>query len=125
MDTFRFRDWEVYRNARDLRRRLLSVARTFLPSYERFELASQLRRALSSIILNIAEGAYRSSDRDFAVFLNRAGASAYEVVALLDLFVDEEYLTEGDATAWRKEVDAVVRQLGALQKHVLRASSSS
>ncbi len=124
MTKFRFQEWDVYRDARGFRQRMLREVVKKLPSLEKFELASQLRRALYSIVLNLAEGAYRSSDRDFAVFLNRSGASVYEVVAILDLFLDDGYIAPDEHQRWLREADGIVRQLGAFQKHALSSSSS-
>lgn len=49
------------------------------PADERYGLTSQLRRASVSVPSNIAEGAGRSSDKEFARFLSIANGSAYEV----------------------------------------------
>jgi four helix bundle protein len=46
-------------------------------------LADQLRRASTSILLNIAEGSGAESDKEFARYLYLARKSLYEVVAIL------------------------------------------
>jgi hypothetical protein len=50
-----FKDLEVWRTARELRRELYDMAKG-LPDIEKFSLASQIRRAAVSVTANIAEG---------------------------------------------------------------------
>ena len=50
-----------------------------LPTHERFALGDQLRRAVTSIPSNIAEGTGRSTQRDFCSYLDRALGSAREI----------------------------------------------
>lgn len=82
---FRFRKFPVYQDARKFAKEIKEFSRNKLPDDEKFELRSQLWRALNSLVLNIAEGADRSTDKDFAHFLNQAHSSLNEVVACLDL----------------------------------------
>jgi four helix bundle protein len=55
---------------------------SILPREEQCALSNQLRRAMDSVILNIAEGSYRKSDKDFAHFL----LSAEELVKQISAF---------------------------------------
>lgn len=56
-----------------------------LPSYERSGLADQLRRASTSILLNVAEGTGAGSGKDFLRFLKVSRKSLYETIAILKL----------------------------------------
>ena len=56
-----------------------------LPSDEKFGLNSQIKRCSISIPSNIAEGAGRSSNKEFKHFLSIANGSAYELQTQLIL----------------------------------------
>lgn len=69
-------------------------ATTPFPKEELFGLTGQIRRATASIPTNIAEGCGRSTDQDFARFLQIAFGSACEVEYQLILARDLKYLSE-------------------------------
>lgn len=56
-----------------------------LPDAERYNLAAQLRRAVTSVPLNIAEGSGCRTDAEFVRFVGYAYRSLKEVVAGLEL----------------------------------------
>ena len=56
-----------------------------LPEQEKYNLASQLRRAVTSAPLNIAEGCGARSNTEFGRFLGFAYRSLKEVVTALEL----------------------------------------
>jgi four helix bundle protein len=56
-----------------------------LPEQEKYNLASQLRRAVTSGPLNIAEGCGAASNMEFGRFLGYAYRSLKEVVTALEL----------------------------------------
>jgi four helix bundle protein len=56
-----------------------------LPDVERYNLTAQLRKAVTSVPLNIAEGAGCTTNGDFARFLGHAYRSLQEVVTGLEL----------------------------------------
>ena len=64
------------------------------PKEEIFGLTSQIRRASSSIGINIVEGCGRGSDEDFKRFLRNASGSAFEVEYILLLSKDLNYISE-------------------------------
>lgn len=90
-----------------------------LPDDERSGLASQWRRAASSVVLNIAEGASRPGKKEFRRHLGVARASLDEIEAIMDLVVGLAYLQREDvakASAVRDEcartVFGLMRKLG-------------
>ncbi len=56
-----------------------------LPEQEKYNLTSQLRRAVASAPLNIAEGCGTASNTEFGRFLSYAYRSLKEVVTALEL----------------------------------------
>lgn len=84
------------------------------PKDELFGMTSQLRRASTSIPINIAEGCGRRSDAEFAYFLNVAAGSASEVEEELLLSFDLEFLDSKTYQQLDKEVKEIKAMLGAL-----------
>lgn len=117
---FRFREFKIYNDARKFAKELKDLSKQKFPKEERFGLTSQLWRALDSIILNIAEGAGRGTDKDFALFLNRAHTSLNEVVSCLDVALDNKYIAPEEHGKHLEEAADLVDQLTAFRKTLLR-----
>ena len=77
-------------------------------------MTSQLRRASTSIPINVAEGCGRRSDAEFADFLNIAAGSASEVEEELLLSYDLEFLDKEPFLQLDKEVKEIKAMLGKL-----------
>jgi four helix bundle protein len=73
-----FTDLEVWKAAQELRTHIYRLAQG-LPDFEKFGLATQLRRAAVSVTANIAEGFGRYSYQENAQFCRQARGSAYEL----------------------------------------------
>jgi len=71
--------------------RIYAVTRSF-PAAEQYALTNQLRRAATSVPLNIAEGNTKRSSKDKAHFLDIAHASLEEVHCEARLARDLEYV---------------------------------
>jgi len=79
------------------------------PAEEKFGLVSQLNRAAVSISSNIAEGASRSTNKDFRRFLEIAIGSAFELESQIILASKLKIVTES-------EVAELLAALNELQK---------
>ena len=88
-----YEDLEVYKRGYRLAIQIHKLTQSF-PEHERYELGSQLRRAAVSIPLNIAEGYGRKkSAAEFKHFARMALGSCNEVIVLLKLAKDLQYIT--------------------------------
>jgi four helix bundle protein len=87
-----------------------------LPSTERSGLADQWRRAASSVVLNIAEGASRRGNKEFRKHLGIARASLDEVEAIIDLAVGLDYLKREDVTKASAVRDECARTVFGLMR---------
>lgn len=114
--SFKFRKWRIYSEARGLRKEVIREIVSQIPKEEKFGLISQLRRALTSIVLNIAEGAYRESDKDLAHFLNQAETSLNEVVSCFDICYDDGYISVEDVDRFSEKAENLVNQIIAFRK---------
>ncbi|MEO7922962.1 MAG: four helix bundle protein [Chitinophagaceae bacterium] len=98
---FRFEELRVFHQAADLSNEIHMLVKTF-PIEERFSLASQMKRAADSVVLNIAEGSTGQSIPEFKRFLDIALRSAIEVVACLYLAQKRKYI---DVIIYKKYYD--------------------
>src|ERR1700752_1958824 len=104
-----YRDLKIYKRAYHAALEIHRITLKF-PGFERLELGSQLRRAATSIPINIAEGygRKRSAD-DFKRFLVIAMGSANEVSVELALARDLGYLDKKVYEELESECDQVGR----------------
>lgn len=91
-----FRNYKVWQDAVDYATKVYKVTAD-MPWFEKKGLCDQLQRAVVSISSNIAEGAARSSDADFAHFLDFALGSAFEVETQLLIARNVGYIKNANA----------------------------
>jgi four helix bundle protein len=104
-----FEDMETYRKAREFRKAMYAVTRK-LPAHEKFELASQIRRAAVSLTNNIAEGHGRYHFLDQIKFQLQARGSLMELMDDLNICDDENYVSANETTEL-KNIATEVHQL--------------
>ena len=117
----RFTELDVWKRGHALTLAVYRLSAKF-PSEERYGLTSQLRRAMSSVPINIAEGSKRSSNRDYARFLNIAESSLVEAEYELMLAKDLGYISGEALDPILKDIDVLARMLNSLRSKVDAAS---
>ena len=76
-----------------------------------------MRRAAVSISLNIAEGAGRESDSEFARFLDIALGTTYESIVALLIAQRLDYCGLKESNALVEQAEEIARMLTGLIKH--------
>lgn len=111
--TRNFRKYPVYQIAVEYATYIYQVT-SKMPWFEKKGLCDQLQRAVVSISSNIAEGAARPTDADFAHFLDTSLGSAYEVETQLTIARNVGYLDEDTFLDMNKRLQSIEKQLTAL-----------
>jgi len=86
-----YKELKVWKKALSLATDIYKSTAEF-PQSELYGIISQMRRCAVSISSNIAEGAGRSSNKDFARFLHIANGSSYELETQLIISKNLGYL---------------------------------
>ena len=92
---YKFQKLEVYQLALDYLDLIYSLCKK-LPEDERYNLIGQIKRAGTSIVLNIAEGSTGISNQEQKKFLNIAIGSFLESVACSDIIERRNYLSKDE-----------------------------
>jgi four helix bundle protein len=118
MEGYKFQKLEVYQLALAYVDTVYNLCQ-LLPESEKYNLASQLHRASTSIVLNIAEGSTGQTDAEQSRFLGLALRSYLETVACTDLIEHRAYFTVEELLEHRKQGHQLFIKLSAFRK-VLR-----
>jgi len=81
---YNFENLKIYHLANSFVLEIYELAKKF-PKEEMFGLTSQIKRAVISVVLNIAEGSGKNTKKDFAKFISQSVGSLVEVKACLIL----------------------------------------
>jgi len=87
----RYRDLLIWQKSLSLIKEIYTEAEK-LPKTEEYNLKHQLKRAVVSVALNIAEGKNRRTSKDFINFLNISKGSLAETEAVLLICEELKYL---------------------------------
>ena len=112
----RFEDIQAWQRARALNRKIYGVTGKGAFSKD-FSLKDQIRRAAISIMLNIAEGYARRSNKEFKQFLFIAHGSAAEVQSALYIALDQNYMAEIDFNVLYQDVEEISKMIAGFSKY--------
>lgn len=108
-----FHNYKVWQDAVDLATLVYNTT-SKLPWFEKKGLCDQLQRAVVSISSNIAEGAGRPTDADFAHFLDQSLGSANEVETQLLISKNLRYISEEQFCQLTNNLINIQKQLTGL-----------
>ena len=112
---FRFRDFPIYSELRQFIKGIY-ILNSKLPQKENYGLASQLRRAATSALLNLTEGSMKKSDKEFNRFLLISIGSIIEIVAILDICLDQKYISSLIHKQYLIKCETLVKKLYSFRK---------
>jgi four helix bundle protein len=118
-----FRKLEVYQEAVAWTAHVYRFT-AMLPASERWGLTSQIRRCAASVPANIAEGAGRGGDREFARFLRIAIGSLCEFESHLDVSEACDLTTAGATRQLRDRSRTLTKRIKVLERAVAARSSN-
>jgi four helix bundle protein len=116
-----FKELKVWQLSRTLVKEVYEVTAEF-PATEKYGLISQLRRCVVSIPANIAEGAGRNTDKDFAHFLNISLGSAFELDTLLILSFDLKLISDIQLSLVSNKISEIQKMTHGLIKTLRQES---
>jgi four helix bundle protein len=117
MAAHKFRELKVWQRSIAFVARVYKVSAAFPPA-EQFGLTSQLRRAATSIPLNIAEGAGSGTDSEFRRFLRISFRSTYEVMTILEVASTLGFVQEPAHGELAQEADELAAMLYSLIERI-------
>jgi four helix bundle protein len=117
----KFEDIEAWQKARELAKTIYGA--TAAGRFARdFNLRDQIRRAVVSVLSNIAEGFERGGDKEFIQFIAMAKGSSAEVRAQLYVALDQGYIDQEIFDPLSDSAIQINKMLSGLMKY-LRSSN--
>ena len=111
-----YEDLEVYKRSYRISIEMYRETMNF-PPQEMYGLTSQIKRAATSIPLNIAEGyAKRESGAEFKRFLLMSIGSCSEMIVLLDMSRDLGFMNSDVVEKWKAEYVEIRKMLTVLRE---------
>ena len=121
---FAFERLEVWQLARKFFKQAYALIDTF-PSSERYNLVDQIRRAATSIALNLAEMTSRSSYKEQAHYSEIAYGSTIEVYCALLLSYDLGYIDEQLLEELKEKISELSNKINALKNSQYQRAEQS
>ncbi len=117
-----FEDLNVWQEATKLRRMIMKIIK-MLPSFELYELASQMRRASRSVTHNIAEGYGRYHYQENIQFCRTSRGSAYELLDQIITAMDEEYISNEEFAIAKDQILTTIKLLNGYISYLSKAKA--
>ena len=119
-----FEELEVYKAAREFRKKIYQSARN-LPRDEEFNLKPQMMRAAVSLTNNIAEGHGRYHYQESIQFCRHSRGSLSELIDDLNVCLDEKYFSEDSIQRLKEEAYDVIKILNGYVAYLKKRKEST
>ncbi|MEO9482305.1 MAG: four helix bundle protein [Ekhidna sp.] len=117
-----FRKLDVWEKSMQLATNIYDLTSEY-PDTEKYGLISQMRRSSISIPSNIAEGAGRSHNKEFAQFLSISMGSAFELETQLLLSIRLNLVKKENVKHILDELESVCKMLNVLKQRFTKIQS--
>jgi four helix bundle protein len=112
-----FETLEVWKMARELRKEIASLVKTF-PQEEKFRLVDQIVRSSRSVTANIAEGYGRYHYQENIQYCRQARGSLFELLDHLCVALDEQFIPLNLFNDLKTKTFRVIKILNGYINHI-------
>jgi four helix bundle protein len=113
-----FRKYDIWIDSMELVDAVYTFVKAF-PNTKKYGLRSQITRSAVSIPSNIAEGASRNSEKDFARFLEIALGSAFELETQLIIAERRKYISTTHLEESILKLTSLQKRIYALRRKII------
>jgi four helix bundle protein len=113
-----FRELKIWKNAIEVSVEIYQLVIQF-PQIEKYNLSSQMRKSAVSIPSNIAEGAGRTTDKDFVRFFGIAFGSSFELHTQIIISYKLKLISDIDFKTLDNSLDEIEKMIWGFQKKLL------
>jgi len=121
---YSFEDLEVYKAAREYRKRIYQLARR-MPEEEKYGLQAQMRRAALSLTNNIAEGHGRFHYQENIQFLRQSRGSLEELMDDLNACLDEQYAPKEELEVLKDDAYRLLKRINGYAAYLRKRKNSN
>ena len=117
-----FEEIEAWQKARELTNKIYEItcSDNFVND---FTLKGQIRKASISIMLNIAEGYARRSNREFKKFLNYAHGSCAEVQSAIYIALDQKYISKDKFNNIYESIEEISKMINSFSIYLFNKAA--
>ena len=108
--TLPFKTLKIWKRGMALAKRIYECTALF-PKSEQYNLTSQMQKSAVSVPSNIAEGSQRTSDKEFAHFIDIARGSLAELETQVLLASEFNFIKDAEVSELEKEIDELNRMI--------------
>lgn len=119
-----YRNLDIWQKSLEILRLVYDLSNKF-PELEKYGLIVQIKRAVVSILSNIAEGSGRNSNQQMINFLSISKGSAFEVEAQLIIAFELNYITEAELNEALELIDHYCRMNQNIQNYLTKKNNGT